>query len=173
MERIATIPGIGGQTALILLAETNGFAHFANARQLASFAGLDVVQRQSGTSVHGRARLSKRGNTHLRAALYMPALTACRHNAQQKAFYERLRTRHPTGKAALCAVMRKLLLLAFSLHQSKEDYAHTRTTVTHKPKKIAPTQGAEATQDGPACAETPFSATKVPGKIRKVAELTP
>ena len=173
VERIATIPGIGSQTALILLAETNGFAHFANARQLASFAGLDVVHQQSGTSVRARPRLSKRGNTHLRTALYMPALAACRYNPQQKAFYERLRTRHPTGKAALCAVMRKLLVLAFSLHQSKEDYAQTRTTVTHKLKKIAPTQGAEATQDGPACAETPFSATKVPGKSRKVAEITP
>ena len=173
VERIATIPGIGSQTALILLAETNGFAFFANARQLVSFAGLDVVHQQSGTSVRARPRLSKRGNTPLRTALYMPALAASRYNPQQKAFYERLRTRHPSGKAALCAVMRKLLVLAFSLHQSKEDYAQTRTTVTHKHQKIAPTQGAEATQDGPTCAETPFSATKVPENTRKIAELTP
>ena len=173
VERLVTIPGIGVQTALILLAETNGFALFTNARQLASFAGLDVVQHQSGTSVHGRSRLSKRGNTHLRTALYMPALAACRYNPQQKAFYERLRTRHPTGKAALCAVMRKLLMLAFSLHKSHQGYDPTRGATPSNAKKIAPTQGAEATQDGPTCAETPFSATKVPKKNRKVVELTP
>ena len=173
VDRIATIPGVGRQTALILLAETNGFAHFTNARQLASFAGLDVVQQQSGTSVHARPRLSKRGNTHLRTALYMPALAASRYNPQQKAFYARLRTRHPTGKAALCAVMRKLLLLAFSLHQRQEDYDPTRAAVTHNDKKIAPTQGAEATQDGPACAESPFSTTNVSENTRKIAELTP
>ena len=53
-----------------MVAETSGFALVEKERQLASYAGLDVVPRQSGLSAHA-TRLSKRGNTRLRTALYI------------------------------------------------------------------------------------------------------
>lgn len=145
VARLQTIPGLGRQTVLTILAETNGFALVHNSRQLAAYAGLDVVETQSGTSVRGRPRLSRRGNAHLRRALYLPALAAARYNAQLRAFYERLRQRHPQGKAALAAVMRKLLLLAFSLYQSGQEYDPTRHAPT---KRAAPDAAETALQDG-------------------------
>jgi len=87
-----SIPGIGLTTAIVVVAETSGFVLVENERQLASYAGLDVVQRQSGLSAHA-TRISKRGNVRLRTALYLPALSSLRHNPRQMAFYARLRTR--------------------------------------------------------------------------------
>jgi transposase len=102
------VPGIGLTTAIIVVAETNGFVLIENERQLASYAGLDVVQRQSGLSAQA-ARISRRGNVHLRQALYLPAVSSLRYNPQQMAFYARLRARQPRGKPGVIAVMRKLL----------------------------------------------------------------
>lgn len=170
--RLTTIPGLGQVTALVLLGETNGFAGFANGRQLASYAGLDVVAHQSGTSVLGRARLSKRGNAHLRTALYWPAVTAARCNPQQRALYERLRERHPQQrKIALGAIMRKLLLLAFTLHRTQQDYDPNRSQPT--PNKVAPTLSAEATQDGATGATPPLLAPNVRKMTRPLQPQTP
>ena len=80
----------------------------------ASYAGLDVVQRQSGLSA-GATRISRRGNVRLRTARYLPAVSSLRSNPQQMAFYARLRERQPSGKPSVIAVMRKLRLLCYSL----------------------------------------------------------
>lgn len=56
-----SIPGIGALTALLLLAELPALDSFESARQLCAYAGLTPRERQSGTSVHGRARLCKQG----------------------------------------------------------------------------------------------------------------
>ncbi|RTQ53786.1 IS110 family transposase, partial [Hymenobacter gummosus] len=92
-----------------------------NERQLASYAGLDVVQRQSGLAARA-ARISRRGNVHLRQALYLPAVSSLRYNPQQMAFYARLRARQPSGKPGVIAVMRKLLLLCYSLWKNDRPY---------------------------------------------------
>ncbi|RTQ44595.1 IS110 family transposase, partial [Hymenobacter gummosus] len=67
LAHLASVPGIGPATAIVVVAETNGFALIENERQLASYAGLDVVQRQSGLAARA-ARISRRGNVHLRQA---------------------------------------------------------------------------------------------------------
>ena len=73
---ICSIPGIGLLTAATVLAETNGFELIRNKRQLTSYAGLDVKEKQSGTSVKGKPRISKKGNKYLRKAMHLPALAA-------------------------------------------------------------------------------------------------
>ena len=74
IEVIRSIPGVGLLTAVTVLAETNGFELIRNKRQLTSYAGFDVKEKQSGTSVRGKARISKRGNRYLRKAMHLPAL---------------------------------------------------------------------------------------------------
>ena len=58
---ICTLPGVGLLTAATVLAETNGFDLIRSKRQLTSYAGLDVVEKQSGTSVKKKPRISKKG----------------------------------------------------------------------------------------------------------------
>ncbi len=90
-ELLTSIPGIGEQTAAVLLAEVGRIEDYKNARQLAAYAGLTPCERSSGTSVHGKTRLSCTGNVRLRKALYnMPEVVAMRCNPLLKAMTERL-----------------------------------------------------------------------------------
>lgn len=130
VNRICTIPGIACLTAASILAETNGFELVRSRRQLASYAGFDVKEKLSGTSVKGKPRISKKGNKYLRKAMYMPALTAIRHNEQFKTLYARLISKHGIKMKAAVAVQRKLLELAYTLHKTGSDYKeHNPATV--------------------------------------------
>lgn len=117
---LCSAPGIGLLTAATVLAETNGFDLIRNKRQLASYAGYDVKEKQSGTSVKGKPRISKKGNKYLRKAMHLPALAAIRHNERFKAIYARLVSRHGIKMKAAVAVQRKLLEMTYTLYKTNK-----------------------------------------------------
>lgn len=119
--RIQTIPGVGAVTARTLLAEFGDLRQYSR-KELVALAGLYPRQYRSGTSVHKKPRLAKGGGKRVRAALYMPALSARRHCPQLNRFAENLKANGQTNMPNLCAVMRKLLLLARALVVSGKDY---------------------------------------------------
>jgi len=122
IRKVTTIPGLGFITAVILACETNGFVLFDNIRQVVSYAGLDVTFNQSG-KYNGKTRISKKGNSRIRQALYMPGLSACRFNPQIKELYERICLKNPDIKRkGIVAGMRKLLILAYTLWKNDEEY---------------------------------------------------
>jgi len=124
---LESIPAIGAQTGKHMLAVLH--AHqFERAEQSAAYLGLVPVERQSGTSVHGRPRLSKAGPAHVRAILYMAAVVATRHNPHVKALYERLLAKGKTKMAALGAAMRKLVHLCFGVLKSRQPYSSTHAS---------------------------------------------
>jgi transposase len=119
---ICSLPGVGLLTAVTVLAETNGFDLIRNKRQLASYAGFDVKEKQSGTSVKGKPRISKKGNKYLRKAMHFPALTAIRHDERFKAIFARIVSRHGIKMKAAVAVQRKLLEMMYTLHSTGKLY---------------------------------------------------
>jgi transposase len=121
-DLLTTIPGIGATTAAVLLAEFGGLGRFRQARSCVAFSGLNPRQRESGTSVHGTARLSKVGSGALRKALYFPALAALRHNPIVQALRERLRARGKHRMVIVGAAMRKLVHLAFGVLKTGEPF---------------------------------------------------
>jgi len=123
MEYLLSIPGVGLLTAATIVAETNGFAAFENIKQVTGYAGLDIRIAESG-KWKGKSKISKRGNSHIRKALYMPSLSKIRHNRETKQFYERLKEKKGIGMVAAIAVERKLLGLMFSLWKKEEMYGH-------------------------------------------------
>jgi transposase len=122
IKTITSVPGIGWLTATTALAETNGFELVRNKRQLTSYAGFDVKEKQSGTSVKGKPKISKRGNKYLRKAMYMPALAAIRHDERFKGIYARLVAKHGIKMKAAVAVQRKLLELMFTIYKTNTVY---------------------------------------------------
>lgn len=122
-----TIPGIGQTTASAILAEVGCFANFNNHRQVVSFAGLDVVARQSGPQDPKR-HISKKGNSTIRSMLYICAMSAIRFNPKMREFYDRIKKSNPSGKVALVAAMRKLLILMYSVCKSKKPYDPEHST---------------------------------------------
>lgn len=115
---ICSLPGVGLLTAVTVLAETNGFDLIRNKRQLASYAGFDVKEKQSGTSVKGKPRISKKGNKYLRKAMHFPALTAIRHDERFKAVFARIVSKHGIKMKAAVAVQRKLLEMIYTLYST-------------------------------------------------------
>lgn len=122
IELITSIPGVGQLTAVTVLAETNGFELIRNKKQLTSYAGLDVKEKQSGTSVKGKPRISKKGNKFLRKSLHLPALAAIRHDERYKSVFARLVAKHGIKMKAAVAVQRKLLELIYIIFKSNKKY---------------------------------------------------
>lgn len=122
VKLVTTIPGVGLLTAATVLAETNGFELVRNKKQLTSYAGLDVREKQSGTSVRGKATISKRGNRYLRKAMHLPALAALRKDPKFKSLFTRLVEKHGIKMKAVVAVQRKLLEMIFTIYKTKEPY---------------------------------------------------
>lgn len=116
--KLLSMKGVGLMSLAIVLAETQGFALINNARQLTSYAGFDVVERESGTSVRGKTRISKKGNGRIRAALYFPALVASRHNAALRIVYQRTNAGKESKMVGVVSLQRKLLLLIYSMWKS-------------------------------------------------------
>lgn len=125
VKRICSIPGIGLLTAATILGETTGFDLIKNKKQLVSYSGLDIKEKESGTSVKGKARISKRGNRYLRKALHLPALTAINHNQRMKEVFVRLVSRHGIKMKAVVAIQRKMLELVYIIWKNETIYNPT------------------------------------------------
>lgn len=119
---LTSIKGIGEVTASLFLAEIPDVSRFHNIKQLTAFFGLDPQDWQSGTSVKRPAHISKHGNSRLRAALYMPALTAMKHNTACQLLNQRLEKKHKPGKVRVVAIMRKLLHQIFGVLKNQQPF---------------------------------------------------
>jgi len=107
-DLLRSVPGIGPTVARTLLAELPELGAL-DRRAIAALVGVAPFNRDSG---HWRGRRAIwGGRAPVRAALYMAALVATRHNPALRAFYQRLRTAGKPAKVALVAVMRKLLTI--------------------------------------------------------------
>jgi len=121
-ELLDSIPGIAATTAAMLLAEITGITQYRSARQVAAYAGLVPRERQSGSSVRGRTRLSKIGNARLRKALYFPAITALRCSPFFQRWAEGLHERGKCKMSVIGAAMRKLVHLAYGVLKSRQPF---------------------------------------------------
>ena len=121
LDYLTSIPGISFISAATVIGETLGFESIVNGKQLASYAGYDVVLRESG-NFKGKTRISKKGNSHIRAVLHMPSMTCVRCNPTLKQFYNRLKPNKAKPLVALVAVQRKLLILMYTLWKNEENY---------------------------------------------------
>jgi len=124
-ENITSIKGIGQKSAIVLLYM---FLKYPNAsrQQITALAGLDPIQKESGTSLKRKTRISKQGISLVRGILYMPVLCVVQYNEEMKSFYNRLLNAGKLKMSAQIAVMRKLVLLAHSLYKNNQKYNETK-----------------------------------------------
>ena len=139
VDLITSIPGVGLLTAAIVLGETSGFELVRNRRQLTSYAGLDVREKQSGTSVRGKPSISKRGNKYLRKSMYLPALAAKRSDSKFSAIFKRVVDKHGIKMKGVVAIQRRILELIYTIYKTQTPYdphyelAKTREATSTKP----------------------------------------
>lgn len=122
---LKSIPGVGDQTARWLYEELNRWENRTggegNKKNWIAFVGADPKPDESGKR-KGKRRISRQGSSELRRVAWMAALSARRHNARMKAFYERLIAKGKPYKVAMVACMRKLLVWAYAIWKSGEAF---------------------------------------------------
>lgn len=120
-NNIKSLYGIGEIGAIVLL---HLFIKYpkANQKQIISLCGLDPIERSSGTSVNKKARISKAGARVYRGSLFMGVLTAIRFDENLKSFFTRLKEKGKHTTAAQIAVMRKMIIIAYSLYKNDVEY---------------------------------------------------
>jgi len=131
LHNLLSMKGIGVVSAINLLSLLRKYPG-ANRNEITALAGLDPIQRQSGSSLQGGRKISRAGDPLLRKVLYLACRSSIQHNECIRAFYEHLVTdNHKKPKVALVACMRKLLLIAHHLTVTKSKYwalQHDATT---------------------------------------------
>ncbi len=123
---LLSIPGIGPKSASRILAELAVLPKELTPRQWVAHAGLDPKPVESGSSVNKPRRISKTGNSRLRQALYMPALSAARANPHCRSFYLSLQQRGLKPMQAIVAIMRKLLHAIHGIWTHATDFDATK-----------------------------------------------
>jgi len=129
-DRLDTLPGVGPKTVLPLLAllvRWDGLTAGQGAdKALTAFVGLDPTVHTSGTSVRKRSLISRRGSPDLRTTLFMATLGALRGRNALHVFYDALVARGKPKMVALVACMRKLLIWAWHIYQTRLPYDPTK-----------------------------------------------
>ncbi len=120
------IKGIAETSAIALMGELLLLPSDLSHRQWVKFAGLDPQTVESGKSVHKKTRLAKSGNAHIRAALYMPALSAKEHDPHVNAYFQHLIDNGKLPIQGVCAVMRKLLHAIHGMLKHNQPFDNSR-----------------------------------------------
>jgi len=114
MHTLVSIRGVGEMSAAKILAETMNLERFATSKAFAAFVGLDPTLKHSGTSVHGKSRLSKAGSPHLRATITWTAKLLVRWNPTFRECFENALSRGKAPGVAYGIIARKFATI---IHQ--------------------------------------------------------
>ena len=127
---LETIPGVGRQTAMRMIAATRGFTLFENGRQFCCYAGTAPFEYTSGTSIRSKHRVSQRADKSLKAMLHLCALTVSRRCKQNhfSDYYQRKVDEGKNPMSVLNAIRSKLVLTMFALIRTDKPYS---TEIVH------------------------------------------
>jgi transposase len=118
-DLLRTVPGVGPQTARMLIAALPELGRLTR-REIAALVGVAPLACDSGT-LRGRRRCWG-GRSHIRAVLYMAAVTATRCNPVLRSCYRRLRAAGKPSKLALTACMRRLIVILNAMTKTHQPW---------------------------------------------------
>ncbi len=123
-KMIQSIPGIGEKIAATIISEIGEVERFHHPKKLVAFSGIDPSVHSSGKFIATINRITKRGSSRLRHALYMAVLCGIRasRNKKLKEFYDRKREEGKPFKVAVIACANKLLHWIYALLKRKETF---------------------------------------------------
>src|SRR5205085_7726792 len=113
--------GVGGLTAVTILAELGDARRFSSSRDVVRYSGLDITVHQSDRR-RAAGRLSRQGPAALRWALYEAALRAGFPNSPDRDYYLQTAERIGGNRARL-AIARKLLKRSYHILKALGDQA--------------------------------------------------
>ena len=120
--QITSIKGVGDQTALYMIAATNGFTMFDNWRKFASYCGTAPFPHTSGTSIRGKTRVSNLANKKIKSLLHLCALSAIKNNQELSQYYQRRIEEGKSRMSTINVVRNKLLARIFAVIKRDTPY---------------------------------------------------
>ncbi|MDX1721369.1 MAG: IS110 family transposase [Salegentibacter mishustinae] len=123
-EIVQSIPGIGEKIAATIISEIGEIDRFSHPKKLVAFAGVDPRVYSSGKFTATTNRITKRGSSRLRHALYLAVLCGIRssRNKKLKEFYDKKKSEGKPAKVAIVACINKLLHWIYALLNRKESF---------------------------------------------------
>ncbi len=119
---LRSIPGVGAITAATLVAFVGDISRFSSPEKLVAYIGLDCRVQESGTSVHGKGYISKRGSGRLRHTLFNATLTARQQNPELKLYFKKKIGEGKHYFSAMCATERKLIHLIYAVWKRNKPF---------------------------------------------------
>jgi len=120
IRELSKLCGVGMLTALVFLSELGDLSRFANRRQIAAYLGLVPSSNESGQRDDRKGHITRQGSARVRKALCQAAWARLRHNQEEKAIYERIKSKNPKKKKiAVVASMRRLAVRMWHLGKAE------------------------------------------------------
>jgi transposase len=121
-ELLTSIKGVGAQTALFMIAYTNAFTKFNNARKFASYCGIAPFPNSSGTSIRGRTKVSHLANKKIKSLLNLCAISAIQSNLEMKIYYNKRVAEGKNKMSTVNIIRNKLLSRIFAVVKRQTPY---------------------------------------------------
>lgn len=125
IENLKTIPGVADKTIAAILSECGDITRFNNVTKFIGYLGLFPTENSSGNSTK-TGRLSKRGSSLVKHALYMSSVSCLIHNSQLKQLYDTKRSQGKSKKEAIVVVSRKLATVIYAIFRYNTPYNPAR-----------------------------------------------
>ena len=119
---ITSVPGVGTVTATEVIVSTNEFKDINDAKKYACYSGIAPFGYSSGSSIKGKAKVSKMANKHVKKLLQLAAMAATNHDKELKAYFERKVAEGKNKMAVLNAVRNKLIHRIFACIRNNRKY---------------------------------------------------
>jgi len=121
-EIITSVPGVGPVTAVKMIVTTNEFKDINDPRKYACYGGIAPFERTSGSSIKGKARVSKKANLCVKSLLSLCALVAIAHDPEMRRYYERKVEEGKHKLSIINAVRNKIIHRVFACVNQKRPY---------------------------------------------------
>lgn len=141
---LATVPEVSAVCAATLIAELGTPESYISPRQVLKLAGMNLARKQSGTSVNGRVRQTKRGRPLLRRQLFLLAgRWCCRRGLYREDYLALLARNGGSRTSAMCAIARKLVPMLLHVLQTGEPFDPERWRAGRAPSRAPASAGGE------------------------------
>ncbi|MCI3939536.1 transposase [Chryseobacterium aahli] len=122
---LLSVLGIGEVTSLYLLLAIKGFKSFPNWRKFACYCGIVPFEYSSGTSIRGKSKVSHFADKKMKSILHLAALSAIKHDAEIRTYYERKKQEGKHSLLVINNVKCKIISRAFAVIARNEAFVNT------------------------------------------------
>jgi transposase len=119
---LTSIKGVGLIVAAYMIANTNNFTRFANARKFNCYAGLAPFAHESGTSIKSRSRVSHLANKEVKTLLNLAAFAAIQFDPELKTYYQKRVAEGMKKMACLNIIRSKIVSRMYAVVKRETPY---------------------------------------------------